>query len=196
MIQSALPLARPSAGAFSPVRSFGTSQHPPAATTLTSPADGAVFTEPAAFTFSADASDPDNGLQVVEFYLDANAVNSFHAGPYTMEITNLAAGLHTLIVTAYDNASVATDVSINITVLPGTPPGITIGAPQVVGGQLTLEATGLTAGMQAVLEGSASLGPLASWAPLQTNTVVSTSVSFTQPVMAGSRFFRVAQQQP
>ena len=38
----------------------------PPTVTITSPADGAVFTEPASFTFEAMVTDPDDGVSAVE----------------------------------------------------------------------------------------------------------------------------------
>jgi hypothetical protein len=72
------------------------------------------------------------------------------------------------------------------------PPDITIESIGIVGGQFECHVTGAPLGTQVVLESSTSLGTT-NWVPLQTNTVNSATVSFSQPVIAGAHFFRVVQ---
>ncbi|MDB6111982.1 MAG: peptidase domain protein [Pedosphaera sp.] len=90
----------------------------PPSVTITNPANQAVFTAPASFTFGANASDSDSdGLSDVEFYVDTNLVDDvFFGAPFTTAVANLAAGSHTLSVIAYDVAGATATNSITITV--------------------------------------------------------------------------------
>ena len=165
----------------------------PPSVSVTAPADGAVFTEPASFAFSANATDTDNGMWAVEFYVGANLVDTVFSMPFSTQVTNLAAGSYTLTAKAYDSGQGTATASVNITVQAWTPPSIALSLPSVSGGQFNMGVSGLTVGKQAVLQASTSLGPSAAWVALQTNDVTSATTSFSSPVVPGTRFFRVLQ---
>jgi plastocyanin len=165
----------------------------PPSLTIDNPVDGAVFTEPAAFDFAVTASDLENGLVGVEFYVAGLLVDVLYGGPFTTPIANLAAGDYTLTAIAYDNASASTTKSVSITVQPWVPTLITLSQPTLISGQFRFQASGLTVGKQVVLQSCASLGNSAGWISLQTNLVTSADASFVKPAVAGSRFFRVLQ---
>lgn len=160
---------------------------------IISPANGAVFTEPASFTFAASATDPDNGIWGVNFYVEPNLVDTVVTSPYSTQVTNLAAGDYTLSVTTYDNVGASASDSITIKVQSQPPPPITFGPPRLVAGQFQLEVGGLTVGKQAVLQASSSLGSNANWVPLQTVAVTASTMPFSQPATPGAQFFRVVQ---
>jgi len=165
----------------------------PPSVSITSPNEGAVFTEPASFTFGASVSHADNGISAVEFYLDSNLMDTSYAAPFSTVISNLAAGSYTLTAVAYDTAAGRGTASVNITVQPGSPATITLSQPDVLDGQFHFQANGLAAGKPAVLESASGLGTSADWLPLQTNNVTGSTVSFSTPVAPASRFFRVLQ---
>jgi hypothetical protein len=73
------------------------------------------------------------------------------------------------------------------------PAEITLQSAAIIAGQFEFEVGGLTLGKQVVLESSTTLGPTTNWVPLQTNTVNSAIVSFSQPATPGNHFFRVVQ---
>ncbi len=165
----------------------------PPTVTITSPQDGAMFTEPAAFTFAAAVTDPDNGVMSVEFYVGPDLVATLYGEPFSTEVTNLVAGNYALTVVARDAASAAGSASINISVQPATNTTITLTAPVIIGGECRFDATGLSVGKQAVLQTTDTLGPRANWTSLQTNAINSSTLSFSSPVMPGSHLYRVLQ---
>ncbi|HEY5913932.1 MAG TPA: Ig-like domain-containing protein [Verrucomicrobiae bacterium] len=165
----------------------------PPSVTITSPAEWEVFTEPAAFTFSATVTDSDNGVAAVEFYVEANLIDTLYTGPFSTQVTNLAAGSYTLTVVARDTASATATASVQITVLPSTTPTISMSSPRVVAGQFQFEAAGLTVGKQVVLEATTNPGSSGTWTPLETNVVASATVTFSTPALPGCRLFRLLQ---
>lgn len=71
---------------------------------LTSPANGAVFTQPATITLSATASSP-SGINRVEFYDGTTLIGTSNTAPYSYTWTNVAAGAHLIAADAFDNGS-------------------------------------------------------------------------------------------
>lgn len=67
---------------------------------------------------------------------------------------------------------------------------ITLSSPRLSGGAFVFDADGLTVGKTNVLEVSANL---INWTAVATNAAASSTVMFTNSVMPGSQFFRVAQ---
>ena len=102
----------------------------PPSVTITSPADHAVFSPPANFSFAVQASDNDvDGLLDVEFYIGTNLVDDVFSPPYSTSVTGLAAASYTLTAIAYDYAGATATNSISITV--GTVPSTNYVLPVV-----------------------------------------------------------------
>lgn len=59
-----------------------TAPNEPPTITLTSPADGAEYSDLSPITLSADASDPNDNLEVVYFFVDGSLVDSASSNPY------------------------------------------------------------------------------------------------------------------
>ena len=76
---------------------------PPPTVTLTSPADGSIFTAPAVVTLSADV---DAGLPIdrVGFYVNDKLIGTVSNAPYTMVWTNTSNGKFTMFARAVDEA--------------------------------------------------------------------------------------------
>lgn len=160
----------------------------PPSVTITNPANNAVFTPPASFTFAANASDTDcDGLSDVAFYVGTTLVADVFSSPYSTVVTNLAAGNYTLKVIAYDNGGGSATNSITIHVQ------IILSGVKVTAGQFLFTATGLTVGKTNIVEVSTNLVPSANWSGIGTNLATSTSASFTNAVSGKSRFFRLHQ---
>jgi beta-lactam-binding protein with PASTA domain/regulation of enolase protein 1 (concanavalin A-like superfamily) len=111
------------------------------AVTLTSPAPGAIFAEPANVTLSASASDPDNGVASVEFFADAAPVGISTIAPYGVTWFNALAGQHTITAVATD-AGGATTTSAPVVILVVTGDVV---VPGVIGLTQPAAATALTA---------------------------------------------------
>ena len=78
-----------------------------------------------------------------------------------------------------------------ITVSPaGVTPVINLESARITGGEFLFEATGLTAGKANVLLSSIDL---TTWLPVSTNTAASNSVTFTNAVDPGQRFYKVVE---
>jgi hypothetical protein len=79
---------------------------PPPTVTLTSPADGSVFTTPAVVTLSADV-DSELPIQRVGFYVDDRLVSTVTNTPYTYTWSSSDNGKHTVFARAVDEADKA-----------------------------------------------------------------------------------------
>ncbi|NUO78360.1 MAG: hypothetical protein HOQ32_20415 [Lysobacter sp.] len=89
---------------------------------LTAPVGGQVFSSGSAITLKATASDPDNGVQRVEFYVDGNKVGEDFSAPYSVS-WSATGGSYSLAAIAIDPLNAQT-TSIAV--------GITVSAPPVV----------------------------------------------------------------
>ncbi|HEX2659213.1 MAG TPA: Ig-like domain-containing protein, partial [Polyangia bacterium] len=116
---------------------------------ITSPADGAVFTAPALITIAANASDTDGTISKVEFYQGATLLGTDTTAPYSFAWTNVPAGGYALTVKAYDNLNaVTTSAVVNVVVNTATnkAPTVSITAPAnnavfTAPAQITISAT-------------------------------------------------------
>jgi cysteine-rich repeat protein len=89
--------------------------------TLTGPAAGATFTEPADITVSADAADLDGSVSQVAFYADSTLIGTAETSPYSVTWSGAAAGHYTLTAMATDNGgltAISSPAGIDI-VVPG-----------------------------------------------------------------------------
>jgi plastocyanin len=176
------------------VGDFGTvyvSPNLPPSVTITNPATNAVFSAPATFAFSADASDPDaDGLSDVQFYVGTNLVDDVFSSPFATTVTNLSLGTYVLTAIAYDNLGATATNQITIYVQN---PSITLTGLMIVTGSFRFDVSGLTIGKTNVIQVSTNLGTATSWASLATNVANSTSISFTNAAVLSPRFFRLLQ---
>jgi aryl-phospho-beta-D-glucosidase BglC (GH1 family) len=125
----------------------GPGPNQPPTATVTSPTNGQTF--PAGTTtvnLAATASDPAPGsVSRVEFRVDGTLVGTDTTSPYTATATNLAAGSHTVVATAFDNANPA---------LSGASPSVTFtigtAAQSVVAVPTTLNLAGGTSGTSSI----------------------------------------------
>jgi hypothetical protein len=151
--------------------------------TLTTPTNGAIFTQPANITLTATASDSDGTIQSVQFLNGATVLNTDAASPYSFNWTNVAAGTYTITALATDNRGAISSSSATINVVaPNTPPviiGFMTTTPSVVAGtQASLnlsvaddkpgvtatlrDGSGVTVGSCGVFSGAAAT---CSWTP-------------------------------
>ena len=99
--------------------------------TLTSPANGATFTAPAAIDITATASDPENQLARVEFYQGTTLLGSDSSSPYSFTWSSAPAGSYTLTARAFDTDGAQTNSSaVSITVqAPNQLPSVALTSP-------------------------------------------------------------------
>ena len=72
---------------------------------VTSPSSGSNFAAPATVTLSASATDADGSIGWVEFYSGSAFLGSVGSYPYTIELSGVPAGTHTVTAVAFDNRS-------------------------------------------------------------------------------------------
>lgn len=79
---------------------------------ITSPFNGAAFSPPTNITVMVNAMDADGEVARVDFYQGVNLVGSDPASPYTVTLTNLDVGTHTLSARAIDNRGMSSISSV------------------------------------------------------------------------------------
>ncbi|MCZ0985835.1 glycoside hydrolase family 48 protein [Streptomyces diastatochromogenes] len=99
--------------------------HQPPVTVLTSPGAGAVYTQGDAVPLAATAAAADNAtISKVEFYDDTTLLGTDTSAPYSLSVSSLAVGSHSLVAKAYDSLGASAE---------STPVGITVASgPAVV----------------------------------------------------------------
>src|SRR4030095_425130 len=152
---------------------------PPAAA-ITSPTEGATFTEPANIAITADASDSDGTIAQVDFYAGSTVIGTTTSAPYTTTWSNVTAGSYALTAVATDNlGATVSSAAVNVTVLPAPPAAPSSLAASAGDATVSLSWTG-SSGAQTytVKRGLDSAGPFTSIASGLTSTAyVDNSVS-------------------
>ena len=99
-----------------------TSANPvPPTVSLTSPSNGATYTEPATITVSASASDSDGSVTKVDFYAGSTLIGTATTSPYTITWSGVPAGNYSLTAVATDNDGLtATSAAVSVTVSAAT----------------------------------------------------------------------------
>ncbi len=162
----------------------------PPTVSIIAPANGATFAAPFTGTIDATAADNDGSIAKVDFFTGATPLGTVASAPYSLPVSNVAAGAHVLTAVATDNRGAAT-TSAPVTVSVVTPVPIRLtGAQWLSATQFQFDYTA-NAGLRYVVERSANL---TSWAPINTNTAASDSVSFTDNAAEGAlNFYRVGR---
>jgi len=94
---------------------------PPPSVTISSPADGSVFTSPANITLSADLGDSEVPVRSVSFYANDDFVGRVTTPPYTLVLPKVKAGAYTIFARAVDEtgkSSVSAPVDITVSDAP------------------------------------------------------------------------------
>jgi len=120
----------PSGPGFSYIRSTPPGADVPPTVAITSPTNGASFTNPAIIPITAAASDSDGSVTNVAFFDGTSFLGGTNNTPYTITAT-LATGSHALTAVVTDNAGLSTTsavVSVTVSVV-NVPPSVTITNP-------------------------------------------------------------------
>ncbi|HEY1249876.1 MAG TPA: Ig-like domain-containing protein, partial [Thermoanaerobaculia bacterium] len=112
---------------FDNVSVAGVSNSPPTVS-ITSPANGTVFTPPASITINATASDTDGTVTKVDFYNGATLLGTDNTSPYSFNWTNVTTGTYSLTAVATDNGGV-TGTSTPVSVTVNAKPTVSITSP-------------------------------------------------------------------
>ena len=87
-----------------------------------------LYSAPATIALSANAADSDGTVAKVDFFDGATQVGTSTAAPYSVTVSNVAAGIHSFTARATDNlGATGTSASVNVTV--DAPPTVTLTAP-------------------------------------------------------------------
>jgi hypothetical protein len=97
---------------------------------LTSPADGAVYTEPAAMNLAVGVTPNGHTINQVQFYNGATLLGAGTSPPYSFSWNNVSAGSYSLSAQViYDSGSTVASAAVNVTVAVGrSPSGLTFAA--------------------------------------------------------------------
>src|SRR5713226_3357487 len=102
----------------------------PPAVSITSPANNASFATSANVSVTASATDSDGYVAKVYFFDGGTLVGTATVAPYSVALTNLATGTHTLTARATDNVGLSTtSAAVSIIIIVDTPPTVTITGP-------------------------------------------------------------------
>jgi plastocyanin len=99
----------------------------PPTVTITNPANGAILIAPASFNLAATASSTSGTVTSVQFFQGTTSLGSKTAPPYSVGVSNLAAGTYTFSAVATDNSGLKATNSISLIV--DAPPTVTITSP-------------------------------------------------------------------
>ncbi|SFK43357.1 RHS repeat domain-containing protein [Lysobacter sp. cf310] len=119
------------------VAAVPTNNSPPAVA-LTGPGNNYVYTAGSPIAFTANASDPDDGVQRVEFLVDGIKMGEDTSAPYELHWTGLEGG-HSLVARAFDTRGYHTD-SAAMWIVGNGPPAIVLTSP-ASGAQATVPAS-------------------------------------------------------
>ena len=157
--------------------------------TITNPPDNATFAEPWSGFIQATASESGGSITNVQFMLDATILGNAASPPYSIGVTNVSAGAHTLRATATDLSGVSTNSTVSISVV--TPVQVILSNPHFVSPTEFQFTHSANAGLRYVVERSSDL---ASFVSIATNTAAGSNVLVTDGVsLSGKNFYRVAR---
>src|SRR5713101_8255331 len=95
---------------------------------ITAPGNNTILTAPATFTVTASASDSDGSIAKVEFYNGATLIGTATSAPYSVTLSDAAAGVLNLTATAVDNRG-ASSTSAPVTVIVNSLPSVSLTSP-------------------------------------------------------------------
>ena len=161
----------------------------PPRVTITSPAGGSVFADPASVKISASVTNTSGLVTNVQFFNNGGSLGSVATAPFNFTTTPLSTGAYALTAKASANTGLsATSGPVNITVV--TPVAISNFFPRIAGGQFIFEHTA-NPGLRYAVENSTDF---TAWPPVVTNTAVSNSVEVIDSFQVGDlRFYRVGR---
>jgi hyaluronate lyase len=96
----------------------------PPVVALSAPEDGMVLDAPGAFTMSAEATDADNLVATVDFYVGGMLAGQRTSAPFSVNVSGLGAGSYSCMAVATDQTGLsATSAPVSVTVYAPEPAG-------------------------------------------------------------------------
>jgi len=175
-------------GGFAYNRSTPAIVSPTLSVAITNPSTGAVFAAPASVHIGAEATMSGGLVTNMAFFSNALLLGSAQAAPFSITVSNLAAGAYPLTAVATAAGVSATSAAVNISVV--SPVAVSLSRPQVTGSQFSFNYTA-NSGLSYVIENSSNL---INWLPVATNVASSNLSQFTDRFISNSsRYYRVGR---
>jgi hypothetical protein len=157
-------------------------------TTITAPADGAVFTAPANVTITADANVGDATVTNVSFFGNATLLGSAQSPPFTLTATNLSAGNYSLTTVATASGISSTSSVVNISVVSSV--AVSLSSPVISNGLFSFSYSA-SPGASYIVQRSADL---LDWVSVVTNVAESNPVLFSDTFdPSAPHFYRIGR---
>jgi plastocyanin len=161
----------------------------PPTVAITNPADGLILSAPATISLSATATDADASSASVQFFNGPTALGTLTNAPYSVVVSNLAAGNYTFSAVATDDMGLKATNSITLQVVNSVPIMLTV--PQRTSPKGFQFSYSAVAGLSYAVDRSALLS---QWTPLKTNMAASSVVLFQDnSATASASYYRVRQ---
>lgn len=162
--------------------------------TITSPSNGSVFTDPAAFAITATASDTSATITSVQFMLNDALIGNSTIAPYSATVNSLASGIYTLSAVATDSNGLRAINSVTVFV---SSTSAVLTASALVGGQFQFVASGLVPGTTNYIQASSDLSSSNNWISISTNVATTTNLTVSRLVATNLifQFFRLVETQ-
>jgi plastocyanin len=132
---------------------------------ITSPTDGTIMAAPYSGTIQATATDSDGTISKVDFYANTNLLGTDTLSPYSLAVSNLAAGTHTLTAVATDNRG-ASNASAGVILSVVTPLPVLLSSPRRMSSNQFVFFHTANVGLRYRVERSVNFS---NWTNLQTN---------------------------
>ncbi len=161
--------------------------------TITAPTDGAVFTAPANVIISAEATAGASTVTNVSFFSQTTLLGSVQVTPFSLTVTNLAAGTYSLSAVATASGISATSGVVNISVM--SPVALSLASPTVSKGFLSFN-NAPDPGLAYLVQRASNItsSNLVDWASLVTNVASTNLVLFSEALDTNlSHFYRVGR---
>jgi hypothetical protein len=153
---------------------------------ITSPIAGAVFTAPATVELTCSATVTGGAVTNVQFFSGTALLGAADSSPFSLTLSNLAAGDYLLTAVATASGISSTSAVVNISVV--APVAVALSLPAASNGLFSF---GYNAdpGTSYVVERSANL---LDWTPVVTNVASSNPATFSEPLVSDvPNFYRV-----
>lgn len=163
---------------------------------LTSPSEGATFTAPATINLSANAAGAP--ITSVSFFNGATLLGSVPNAPYTLTLTNVAAGSYSFTAVANTAETSATSAAVNVTVNASQAAGdVTLHPVALSNGQFSFGYP-TDPGFSYIIQEASTFGASGfDWSSVSTNKPsgnTAGTATFSEPVSTDHfRFFRVGR---
>src|SRR5262249_36894232 len=136
---------------------------------------------------AATASDSDGSVTNVEFLQGTNLLGNVKASPYSVSVSNLAAGTYAFCAVAVDDSGSKATNELTISVV--TPAPIRLSAAQRLSPTSFQFSYAATVGLRYVIQRSSDL---TNWTDLTTNTAAANSITFRDAAATQNpAFYRV-----